>query len=97
MRQGRTPRIGRPVEPAAGGTPTERYLTLEELAQQTGLPVRTLRHWINLPPDQALPAYRFSTRVIRVRRSDFEAWAASRRTQGRPDVVAALRQDLGCG
>ncbi len=60
-----------------------------------GFLFRTLRHWINLPPNVALPCYRFSARVIRVQLSDFDAWAARRRSQGRPDVVEALRQDLG--
>jgi len=95
-RAGRTPRIGRARTPGSAHVePSNEYLTLEELARRTGLSVRTLRHYINLPPDQALPCYRFSARVVRVRGSDFETWALQRRTQGRPDVVVALQRDLG--
>lgn len=96
-RAGRTPRIGRARTPSAPahGDASNEYLTLEELAKRTGLSVRTLRHYLNLPPAQALPCYRFSARVVRVRSSDFESWALQRRAQGRPDVVAALERDLG--
>jgi len=81
-------------------TALDPFLSLTALASYSGLSVRTLRDYLALPPDQALPAYylpgraRGGTSKILVRRSEFDEWIARYRSLGRPDVVQALR-DLG--
>jgi hypothetical protein len=72
-------------------TPLDPFLSLRALADYSSLGVRTLRQYLELPPDEALPAYRLPGKIL-VRRSEFDAWIAQYRTRGRPSLVRALRE-----
>ena len=72
-------------------TTLDPFLSLRALADYSGLGVRTLRQYLELPPDQALPAYRLPGKIL-VRRSEFDAWIARYRTRGRPGLVRTLRE-----
>jgi excisionase family DNA binding protein len=74
-------------------TEFDPFLSLRTLSAYAGLSVRTLRQYLDLPPDQALPCYRVGGKIL-VRRSQFDAWIAPYRTRGRPALVRAL-QDFG--
>jgi hypothetical protein len=62
-RKAQGPRIGRPVDlrgvmvrEIVYATTTDRYLTLQALAQYSGTPIRTLRSYVmDLQPAKALP------------------------------------------
>src|ERR1041384_1178379 len=66
------------------------FLSLRALAAYSGLSVRTLRGYLELPPHEALPCYRVGGKIL-VRRSAFDGWIDRYRTQGRPKLVDALR------
>jgi excisionase family DNA binding protein len=66
------------------------YLPLRALAAYSGLSVRTLRSLIDRLPDEALPAYRVGAKIL-VRRSEFDAFMARRRAQGRPSLARAIK------
>jgi hypothetical protein len=70
--------------------PLDPFLSLRALAGYSGLSVRTLRAYLDLPPHAALPCYRVGGKIL-VRRSAFDAWIEQYRTRGRPGVAAALR------
>jgi hypothetical protein len=70
--------------------PLDPYLSLRALAGYSGLSIRTLRAYLNLPPDQALPCYRVRTKIL-VRRSTFDAWLEQYGSRGRPSLVSAMR------
>jgi hypothetical protein len=72
-------------------TELDPFLPLRALAAYAGLSVRTLRQYLDLPPDQALPCYRVGGKIL-VRRSQFDAWIAQYRTRGRPALACALRE-----
>jgi hypothetical protein len=73
-------------------TPLDPYMSLKGLAAYSGLSVRTLRAYLELPPHAALPCYRLpGGGKLLVRRSAFDAWIEQYRAQGRPGVAAALR------
>ena len=74
-------------------TELDPFLSLRTLASYSGLSVRTLRGFAELPPDQALPCYRLPGKIL-IRRSEFDAWIERYRTRGRPSLARALR-DLG--
>jgi len=67
------------------------FLPLRSLASYAGLSVRTLRQYLELPPDQALPCYRVGGKIL-VRRSEFDTWVAQYRSRGRPGLARALRE-----
>ena len=67
------------------------YLPLTALAAYSGLSVRTLRDYLT-HPSRPLPHYRIGGKIL-VRRSDFDAWAASFRTV-EPERVSALVADV---
>lgn len=67
------------------------FLPLRALAAYAGLSVRTLRHYLELPPDRALPCYRVGGKIL-VRRSEFDTWVAQYRSCGRPALARALRE-----
>lgn len=46
-------------------------LDIEEVAELTGLSVGTLYHWVS---QRRIPVVRFSSRCIRFRRCDLDAW-----------------------
>jgi len=60
------------------------YLSLKGLAGYTGLSVRRLRNLL-LDPTHPLPCYRIGGKIL-VRRSEYDAWAASYRQMGQPAV-----------
>jgi excisionase family DNA binding protein len=62
--------------------PSDPLLTVRALADFAGVTERTVRYWLG---SCDLPAYRVGrTTGIRVRRSDFECWLASRRLTPKP-------------
>jgi hypothetical protein len=81
------------VDALALTTPLDPYLSLKALAAYSSLSVRTLRGFIERLPDEALPCYRLSGKIL-VRRPEFDAWIAHYRAQGRPGLTRAL-QALG--
>jgi len=60
------------------------FLSLEALARYSGLSVRKLRDYL-ADPAHPLPCYRIGGKIL-VRRSEYDAWAASYRQVGQPDV-----------
>ena len=69
------------------------YLSLKALAGYSGISVRTLRGYLDLSPDEALPCYRLpGGGKILVRRSEFDTWLARFRTRGRPNLARAIRE-----
>ena len=66
----------------------DAYLSLVALSKYCGLSVRTLRDHIDAL-DNPLPVYRIG-RKITARRSEYDAWAARFRTEGKPSLVAML-------
>ena len=97
----RTPRLGRGLALARGpvvgqvvvSTQLDPLLSLRALADHSGLSVRTLRRYLRLPPDEALPCYRTAGKIL-VRRSEFDAWIEHYWSRGRPSLKRAL-QELG--
>jgi hypothetical protein len=69
----------------------DAYLPLKALAAYSGLSVRTLRGYL-VHSSRPLPHHRFTGKIV-VRRSDFDAWAASFRTVAR-ERVSALVADV---
>lgn len=72
-------------------TPLDPLLDLRALATYSSLSRRTLRSFLELPPDTALPCYRLPGKVL-VRRSEFDGWLERYRTRGRPSLARALRE-----
>src|SRR5947209_1933500 len=72
-------------------TELDPFLPLRALATYAGLSVRTLRQYLDLPPDQALPCYRVGGKIL-VRRSEFDAWVAQYQSRGRPELARTLRE-----
>jgi len=72
-------------------TDLDPFLPLRALAGYAGLSVRTLRQYLDLPPDQALPCYRVGGKIL-VRRSEFDAWVSQYQSRGRPVIAHALRE-----
>ena len=56
-------------------SPEIRFFTIAEIADFTGVSVRTVRRWID---DELLPAHRIG-RVLRVAESDLQAFLAAHR------------------
>ena len=57
-----------------GKVPTAKLLlTINEVAEMTGLSVGTLYHWVS---EKRIPIVRFSSRCVRFRRADIEQWIA---------------------
>jgi hypothetical protein len=67
------------------------YLTLRKLAEYSGIARRTLRQYLDLPPQDALPCYRLPGKIL-VRVSEFDAWLTAYRSRGRPNVARALAE-----
>ena len=85
----RVHRLGR--EPVVLTTEVDPFLPLRPLAAYAGLSVRTLRQYLELPPDRALPCYRVGAKIL-VRRSEFDAWVAQYRSRGRPELARVLKE-----
>jgi excisionase family DNA binding protein len=69
----------------------DTFLPLRTLAGYAGLSVRTLRQYLELPPDRALPCYRVGGKIL-VRRSEFDTWITQYRSRGRPELARALKE-----
>jgi hypothetical protein len=69
---------------------TDTYLPLKALAAYAGLSPRTLRGYL-VHPSKPLPHYRIGGKIL-VKRSEFDAWAATFRTV-ETDRVSALVAD----
>jgi excisionase family DNA binding protein len=50
---------------------SENLLSIQDVAELTGLSVGTLYHWVS---QRRIPVVRFSARCIRFRRADIESW-----------------------
>ena len=72
-------------------TALDPFLSLRALAAYCGLSVRTLRTYLDRPPQDALPCYRVGGKVL-VRRSEFDRWLERFRSCGRPGVARAMRE-----
>jgi excisionase family DNA binding protein len=53
----------------------EKLLSIQEVSEITGLSVGTLYHWVS---QQRIPVVRFSSRCIKFRVSDVEAWLSAK-------------------
>jgi hypothetical protein len=76
-------------------TVLDPLMDLRALAGYSSLSVRTLRGYIELPPDEALPCFRLPGKLL-VRKSEFDRWLERYRARGRPSLTRAL-QELGLG
>jgi hypothetical protein len=79
--------------------PLDPLFSLKALSAYSSLSPRTLRTFVDLPPDEALPCYRVPAtggstpgRTILVRRSEFDAWLERYRSRGRPSLARAIRE-----
>lgn len=74
-------------------TPLDPFLSIRALAGYSNLSPRTIRAFLDLPPDRALPCYRLGVRgKILIRRSEFDSWLEQYRSRGRPSLVKAMRE-----
>jgi hypothetical protein len=64
--------------------PLDPFLSLKALASYSGLGVRKLRDYLT-DPAHPLPCYRIGGKIL-VRRSEYDAWAASYRQVGQAEV-----------
>ena len=71
-------------------TPLDPFFSLRALAAYSSLGVRTLRTYVELAPDEALPCYRLPGKIL-VRRSEFDRWIERYRAVGRPSLTRAIR------
>jgi hypothetical protein len=71
-------------------TPLDPFLGLRALAAYSSISPRTLRQYLELPPDEALPCYRLPGKIL-VRLSEFDSWMEQYRSRGRPSLTRALR------
>jgi hypothetical protein len=70
-------------------TALDPFLSLRAASDYTGLSARTLRSYLEMPPDEALPCYRLPGKIL-IRRSELDAWLQRFRSHGRPSLVKAL-------
>jgi len=68
------------------------FLSLQALARYSGLSVRKLRDYL-ADPIHPLPCYRIGGKIL-VRRSEYDAWAASYRQVGQADVDRVVSEVL---
>lgn len=68
------------------------FLSLEALASYSGLSRRKLRDYLT-DPTHPLPCYRIGGKIL-VRRSEYDAWAATYRQVGLPDVDRIVSEVL---
>jgi hypothetical protein len=100
MMSSRVTRLPAPVrgiiaEHVVISTVLDPLMSLRALAAYSSLSIRTLRGYLELPPDRALPCFRLpGGGKVLVRRSVFDRWLEQFQTRGRPRFAAALR-DLG--
>ncbi len=72
-------------------TPLDPFLSLKALSTYSSLSLRTLRTFVELPPDRALPCFRLPGKIL-VRKSDFDRWLERYRSRGRPSLVRAMTE-----
>jgi excisionase family DNA binding protein len=70
-------------------TALDPFLSMKAASEYTGLSVRTLRTYLEMAPDEALPCYRLPGKIL-VRRSELDAWLRQFRSRGRPSLTRAL-------
>jgi Helix-turn-helix domain len=69
------------------------YMSLEALAKYSGISVRKLRDHL-IDPGHPLPCYRVGSKVLLVRRSEFDTWMATYRQVGQADVTKLVDEVL---
>jgi hypothetical protein len=79
------------VERVVVSTTLDPLLSLKALAAYSSIAPRTLRQYLELAPEDALPCYRLPGKIL-VKRSEFDAWIARYRSRGRPSLVRAIRE-----
>jgi hypothetical protein len=72
----------------------ETFVSLRALASLSGVSVKSLRRYPELPGHRALPCYRLPGAKIVIKISDWQAWVEQFRVIGRPGVDSILK-DLG--
>jgi excisionase family DNA binding protein len=70
-----------------------KLLSIEEVSEITGISVGTLYHWVS---QKRIPVVRFSSRCIRFRLSDIEAWL-SEKIIAPEDTRGSTRNEDGRG
>jgi hypothetical protein len=69
----------------------DHYMGVVALAAYSGLSVRTLRSYLDLPPAEALPCYRIGGKIV-VKRSEYDGWVERFRSHGRPSLALAVKE-----
>jgi excisionase family DNA binding protein len=70
-----------------------KLLSIEQVSEITGVSVGTLYHWVS---QKRIPVVRFSSRCIRFRLSDIEAWLSEKIIA--PEGTRGSRSnESGCG
>ncbi len=80
-----------PASAMSRSGPAASTMSLRDLAIYSGLSVRTLRGYIDLPPGEALPVFRVGGKIV-VKVAEFDAWIEQFRAQGRPSLARAVRE-----
>ena len=62
--------------------PSEKMLTSEQAAEYLGVSMVTIGRYLNLRKN-ALPSYRFSNRIVRIKKVDLDKWVEERRGTSR--------------
>ena len=83
--------IGPTIDAVQVSTVLDPYMSLAAAAAYTGLSRRTLRSFIDLAPEQALPAYRLAGKIL-LRRSDIDRFLKQYWSRGRPSLVRAIAE-----
>jgi Helix-turn-helix domain len=76
-------------------TPLDPLLSIKALAAYASISPRKLREYLD-DPANPLPCYRPGGKIL-VRVSEFDAWIATYRQQGCPDVARIVEEVLGDG
>jgi hypothetical protein len=78
------------VERVVVSTSLDPLMSLKALATYSSIAPRTLRQYLELAPEDALPCFRLPGKIL-VRRSEFDAWIEQYRTRGRPNLARAIQ------
>jgi excisionase family DNA binding protein len=72
-------------------TNLDPFLSVAAAANYLDLSSRTIRGYLEMPPDEALPCYRLpGGGKIVIRRSELDHWMQQFRARGRPSLVRAM-------
>jgi hypothetical protein len=86
----------RVVEAVTLAVELDPYFSLKAAAQYAGVSRPSLRRWLLLPAEEALPCYRLpGAHIILVRRSELDRWLARYRAVGAADMNAIVDELLG--